>query len=76
MALIRRFERIDMERNSLHKEIPAKFAIFKRDGRSFVQINMHGSEERLMPDKTSQTIQLDREGADALRAILDEAFPR
>ncbi len=76
MALIRSFERVRMARNAPHKEIPAKYVIFKHNGQAFVQLNMHGTDERQEKGARSQTIQLDRPGADALRAILDEAFPR
>ncbi len=74
MAFVRRFERMNMRRNSLHDEIAARYAVFEHDGRVLVQINTYGRDERQDKEKLSQTLQLDREGADALRRILDEAF--
>jgi len=74
MALIRRFERSQMERNSVHDEIDAKYAVFERDGRSFVQIDSFGRDTRDIPGKKSQTIQLDRDSGLQLIKILKEAF--
>ncbi|WP_224705664.1 methionyl-tRNA formyltransferase [Devosia aquimaris] len=74
MVLLRKFERLDAERYQLQGEVEAKYAVFERDGRGFVQINTYGSPDREMPGKLSQTIQLDREGAIELVAILRKAF--
>lgn len=74
MALIRRFERRYMDRNSLHREIDAKYTIFERDGRKLLQIDTFGSEDREKPGKQSQTFQLDAEGAAALFSILKHEF--
>lgn len=74
MALIRRFERSQMERNSVHDEIDAKYAVFERDGRSFVQIDSFGRDSREIRGKKSQTIQLDRDSGLQLIKILKEAF--
>ncbi len=63
-----------MERNSVHDEIDAKYAIFELDGRSFVQIDSFGRDSREMPGKKSQTIQLDRDSGLQLIKILKEAF--
>jgi hypothetical protein len=63
-----------MERNSLHEEIEATYTTFERDGRVFIQIDSYGRETREMPGKKSQTIQLDRDGATALFAILKREF--
>jgi hypothetical protein len=59
MALVKDFKRFSMERNSIHDEIEAKYAIFERDGRKFVQIDTFGRDDRQIPGKKSQTIQLD-----------------
>ena len=74
MALVRKFERLVTERTQLQDEVEAKYAVFERDGRGFVQINTYGRADRKLPGKLSQTIQLDREGAEALVAILKKAF--
>jgi hypothetical protein len=74
MALIRSFERRPMQRNSLHKEIGATYTPFEADGRVLLQIDTYGTEDRQMPGKKSQSIQLDRQGAEALVEILRREF--
>lgn len=74
MALIRELKKLDGERYQLHEEVEAKYAVFQRDGRGFVQINTYGRAQREFPDKVSQSIQLDCEGAEALVAILKKTF--
>jgi hypothetical protein len=74
MALIRHFDRKHMERNSIHDEISASYTVFERDGRRFIQIDSYGRDEREIPGKKSQTIQLDRDGAQQLYRILQNAF--
>ncbi|EAU40895.1 methionyl-tRNA formyltransferase [Fulvimarina pelagi HTCC2506] len=63
-----------MERNSLHEEISASYTVFERDGRTFIQINSYGRKTREFQGKTSQSIQLDRVGAEQLHKILSDAF--
>jgi hypothetical protein len=74
MALIRDFDRKHMERNSIHDEISATYTIFERDGRRFIQIDSYGRDQREIPGKKSQTIQLDRHGAQQLYKILKYEF--
>jgi len=74
MALLRHFERKDMERNSIHDENRATYTVFERDGRMFIQIDTYGRDERQIPGKKSQTVQLDRTGAQALYTILKREF--
>ncbi len=74
MAMITRFIEGSMERNSIHDEIEARYTIFERDGRSFVQIDTYGRASREMPEKKSQSIQLDRESGLELIGILKRAF--
>ena len=74
MAMITKFTERPMERNSIHDEIEAQYAIFERDGRSFLQIDTYGRASREMPEKKSQSIQLDRESGLELLRILKQAF--
>jgi hypothetical protein len=74
MAFIRRFEERKMERNSLHREIGATYSVFGIDDKRIVQIDTYGSVDREIPGKKSQTIQLDREGAEKLFLILKNEF--
>ena len=74
MALVTKFEKLDGERTQLHEEVDAKYVVFERDSKGFVQINTYGRPGREIPGKVSQSIQLDRQGAEALVAILRKAF--
>ena len=74
MALVRSFERKTMDRNSLHDEIEASYSVFERDGRVILQIDTYGRESREIPGKKSQTLQLDRSGAEHLFSILKREF--
>ena len=74
MALVRQFTKGQMNRNSLHDEIDAKYNVFERDGRVVLQIDTFGRTTREMPGKKSQTIQLDRKGAEALYHIIKKSF--
>jgi hypothetical protein len=74
VALIRSFERKATDRKSLHDEIRAEYSIQEWDGRVLLQIDTYGRATREFPDKLSQTIQLDREGAEALYLILKREF--
>jgi hypothetical protein len=74
MALVRSFERKDMERNSVHKEIGATYTVFKTDDRVFLQIDTYGSSDREIPGKKSQSLQLDERGAAALFQIIRREF--
>ena len=74
MALIRKFKAAEMSRNSVHDEISATYSTFVHKGEKFLQIDSYGREEREVPGKKSQTVQLDAEGAKALVAILKLEF--
>ena len=74
MVLVRKFSKLELERSQLHGEVEAKYAVFERDGKGFVQINTYGSVDRQIPGQMSQTIQLDKEGAEALVGILKRTF--
>jgi hypothetical protein len=74
MALIRQFEKKNIDRPSLHDEITAKYAVVEKDGRVLLQIDTYGRSTREHPEKVSQSIQLDREGAKQLFAILKSEF--
>lgn len=74
MALVRNFEPKEMVRNSLHHEISATYSVFGEGDRRVLQIDTYGSEDRQIPGKKSQTLQLDRQGAEALAKIIAKEF--
>jgi hypothetical protein len=74
MALILSFEKKHMERNSLHEGIEATYTVFERDGKKLLQVDSYGRDDREIPGKKSQSIQLDAVGALALYKILKTEF--
>jgi hypothetical protein len=74
MALVRKFVPLELQRSTLHDEIEAKYAVFQKDGQGFVQINTYGRSTRDIPGKVSQSLQMDRQGAEQLIEILRKAF--
>lgn len=47
----------------IHKPIKATYTIFEEDGKTIFQIDTYGSPEREMPEKISQSFQVDKEMA-------------
>ena len=74
MALVRKFEDLEVERTQPQAEVEARYSIFEHEKRTYVQINTYGRPDRAIPGKVSQVIQLDRQGAEDLMAILKRAF--
>lgn len=72
MALItaEKFDRIEKNRNYVHKPVAATFSVFEVDGKKYFQIDTYGTSERLMPDKVSQSIQFDKAMAKTLIDLL------
>lgn len=72
MALIDKehFNRMDKTRNSIHKPTVATYMVFEEDGSKYFQIDTYGTAERAIPDKVSQSIQLNKAMAEALIEIL------
>ena len=75
MALITKFNRKpERERMSTHQGIEADYICIKRPDRVLLQIDTYGRNTRQNPGKQSQTIQLDRNSAAQLFAILKQEF--
>jgi hypothetical protein len=74
MALVSKFTAKDLERPKVHVEIEANYTAFEREGRVYLQIDTSGSSTRQVPGKVSQSIQLNRKGAEALYEILKREF--
>jgi hypothetical protein len=76
MALIRRFEERTLEVGRRHQPTDATWTIVRdAAGETLLQIDTYGSDQRKLQGKSSQTIQLDRAGAEALGGLLRQAFP-
>jgi hypothetical protein len=76
MALINaeQFNRIEKNRNTIHKPVAATFTVFKKDGHKYFQIDTYGTAERVMLEKVSQSIQLNKSTAEKLINILQNEF--
>lgn len=74
MALVKQFIEKTRDRLTLHKAIPATIYVQTVDGRKLLQIDTHGSEDREIPGKVSQSLQLDEDAARHLLAILKREF--
>ena len=72
MSLIKQFNQKDHTQKRLHPERRGTFSTFERDGAKFIQLVTYGHGGN--PNKQSQTIQLDREGALDLYRILGKTF--
>ena len=59
---------------TLHDPIDATYFTYELDGRRLLQINTSGRKDREIPDKVSQSIQLDEDSAAQLFNILRDHF--
>lgn len=77
MALVRGFERRDLERNTIHVETDCTYTSFVGpDGRKYFQLGTYGSPTRKRKGSMSQVIQFDEAAAQALMEILRDEFLR
>lgn len=76
MALIHieQFNKGEKNRNTVHKRTAATFTVFEDDGQKYFQIDTYGTIQRVMPEKVSQSIQLDKSMAKMLVEILRREF--
>ncbi|TPI20042.1 methionyl-tRNA formyltransferase [Mesorhizobium sp. B4-1-1] len=74
MARIETFVPGMLHRLSLHDPIDATYYAYELDGRRLLQINTSGRKHREIPDKVSQSIQLDHDSARQLFSILKDHF--
>ena len=75
MAKIATFFEVPTESTKVHGDVECGSRVFSANGALYLQLDTYGSNERAIPGKVSQSIQLDRDGAEALAAILERAFP-
>ena len=75
MALVRKLERRDLERDTVHGETEGTYSIVSGPhGEKYLQVNTYGSAERKVKGKVSQTIQFSPEAIAQLREILTREF--
>lgn len=75
MAFVQAFEPSDRVGVRLQPtKVVCKYRFERTGGLTLLQLDTHGSTDRDIPGKLSQTLQIDANGAKALIAILREAF--
>lgn len=71
---IESIKRIEKERNSVHDKVSATYTVFEQDGAKYVQLDTYGRIGRENPEKISQSIQVDKETAELIVALLIKEF--
>ena len=73
MALVKKFEQITKERNSVHDEVNCTYTVFTtNDGERYIQFDTYGSIKRQIIGKTSQSFQFDTATASELKRIIEK----
>ncbi len=75
MALVQRFEERPLEPTRVHAPVTCGYRAVEMGARRVLQLETYGSRDRKMPEKVSQVIQLDEDGARQLKRIIERAFP-
>ena len=75
MAMIGKFNDVSSDVQRRHEAGTCGYRTFADDGGTILQLDTYGSETRAIPDKISQSIQLDLDAARQLHAIIEAAFP-
>jgi hypothetical protein len=75
MAIVRKLESINLDRDSKHTEVNCTYAIVEDDnGNKYLQIDTYGSKSRKIPGKKSQSIRFSPEAIDQLKEIIKKDF--
>jgi len=69
MAIVRKFEELELKANARHTETKGGYSIQGQDGEKFIQINTVGSDDREIPGKVSQTLRLSKEAIEQLSEL-------
>lgn len=75
MAIVRKLEKVRLDRDSKHTEVNCTYCIVEdADGNKFLQIDTYGSAVRKIPGKKSQSIRFSTEAIAQLRNIIQQDF--
>lgn len=74
MVNVSEMKRLEKQRVTIHSVARATYSVFEDEGKRYFQIDTYGRATRDLPEKISQTIQIDRQSAMALIALLAETF--
>ena len=71
MAIVRKLEKVELERDSKHTEVNATYCIVTDEsGNKYLQIDTYGSASRKIPNKKSQSIRFSIAVIQQLKEIL------
>mgnify|MGYP001453109210 CR=1 FL=1 len=71
MAIVRKLEKIILDKDHKHTEVDATYSIVENEGQKYLQIDTYGSENRKIQGKKSQSIRFSFEAIEQLKAIID-----
>lgn len=69
MAIIRKFDELELKANARHTETHGGWSLQGQDGEKFIQINTFGSDDREIPEKVSQTLRLSKDAIEQLAEL-------
>ncbi len=75
MAFITKFFKVPVAAGRRHSDCECGWSVTQRDGVAVLQLDTYGSKDRKLAQKMSQSIQLDRDGAEELLRIIEATFP-
>lgn len=75
MARIYEFEERPIGGTRIHDPVVCGYRWFDVDGQRILQLETYGSDDRKMPGKVSQSLQLDEGAARELKRLIERAFP-
>lgn len=67
-------KKINKNRNTIHDKVHTTYTVFEHDGCKYVQFDTYGRIDREMPEKISQSIQIDKEIASYLIELLKTEY--
>lgn len=70
MAIVRKLQKISLEKESRHTEVDATYSIIDEANEKFIQIDTYGSKTRQFEGKKSQSIRLSEEAITQLKEII------
>ena len=53
----------EKERNNIHDKVSATYTVFTKEGEKYLQIDTYGRNNRELPGKISQSLQIDKNDA-------------
>ena len=69
---VSKMNRLEKQRNTVHDEVSATYTVFVKDNKRYFQIDTYRRAERDIPEKISQSIQLDEGSVSALIDLLND----